>query len=135
MGSIVIPPRGGHPVSKRRAALDRIRQAKPPANQQSTADLRRAAQKSPRQDHGVPTDLHPGLDVRRDRVSYRHAVSHVPVEDAAREDLLGLRQVRPVVDERRLLRVFQHVGHGPAVTLTDRAASARHSRAKRVQSI
>ncbi len=45
MGSLTVPPRGGLPsVPKRSAALDRIRQAKPPAFlQASSADLRRAA--------------------------------------------------------------------------------------------
>ena len=44
MGQLTVPPRSGLPaVPRRSAALDRIRQARPPAVQQSTADLRRAA--------------------------------------------------------------------------------------------
>ena len=45
MGNLTVPPRGGLPaISKRSAALARIRQAKPPATiQASSADLRRAA--------------------------------------------------------------------------------------------
>ena len=44
MGQLTVPPRGGLPaVAKRSAALDRIRQARPPATQQTAADLRRAA--------------------------------------------------------------------------------------------
>ena len=44
MGQLTVPPRGGLPaVPKRSAALDRIRGARPPAVQQTAADLRRAA--------------------------------------------------------------------------------------------
>ncbi len=45
MGDMVLPPRGGlpAPAPKRSAALNRIRQAKPPTSQPTSADMRRAA--------------------------------------------------------------------------------------------
>src|SRR5688572_16191933 len=76
-------------------------------------DPRLPAQQASRQDHGVAPDLDRSLYVRRSRVPHRHPVPHVGVQDAAPENLLGPRKLGAVVDEVRLLRIFEPVGNGP----------------------
>ena len=65
------------------------------------------------QDDGVAPDLYVRLDVGRDRVPDRYPVAHVGVQDAPAQDLLGPRQVRPVVYQVRLFQVLQPVRHRP----------------------
>src|SRR5437870_582943 len=69
------------------------------------ADDGLAGDRAERMDDAVLADAHIGIDERRARVGDRYAAGHQISQDALAHDVLGLRQLPPVVDAQDLFRI------------------------------
>src|SRR2546428_618599 len=74
-----------------------------------------AGERAERMDHGVLADAHVRVDERRPGVRDRDAAGHQVIQDALAHDVLGLRQLPPVVDAQDFTRVLD--GHGVDLAL------------------